>query len=496
MKCLPCSHPASARRRRRAAVPAALLLSFSCLIAPHPAAAQGGKKPGGGGGGDGVTVNPPIPLVSAPIGYQRVELSWDALTSAGEREDAQPGYGGILFNGISSQGVVVGTVGRSLAGFSEPYRTGVINIDPTTGELGTSMFPLDQMFEDALGELNEAVPPDTPKWRIAYGRSVTASGLVACSLLPEDQAKNGSPRLPAVGDLTTRTLTLLTTEDMGSPQFLIQLTESGHALFQTPAGVRLFHRNPQHGTYAEVTLPTEVKTGLTAAGTSSGINLSMNDALELCFHENIPVGSGTEARIVRYGAPNPNTLTYGTPTFPWQAKGLEAVAVAERNTTSGLSMFYAQLWQTVTTGKGKTAQTRTYCTPYHVHSATSRTPLATSSENATVQSVRWALSDSPDGEEELAMRIDKDGAISLQIYKPKLAARFVVDPFWIPPTHQTLGLIQVSPPYAPGQSPANQYFGGYIGYNTSLESSGFTGFTSLGPLRTFVLIPEGAPSLE
>ena len=90
------------------------------------------------------------------------------------------------------------------------------------------------------------------------------------------------------------------------------------------------------------------------------------------------------------------------------------------------------------------------------------------------------------------MRIDKDGAISLQIYKPKLAARFVVDAFWIPSTHQTLGLIQVSPPHAPGESSANQYFGGYIGYNAGYSG----GFSSSGPLRAFVLIPDGAPPLE
>jgi hypothetical protein len=294
---------------RLAAAFPVLLLAFS----PLPLAAQGGKKPGGGG--DGVTVNPVVPLVSAPIGYQRVELRWDATIpeddpdgNGGEREDQQPGYGGILFNGINSQGVVVGSVGRPLAGYPDPYRTGVINVDPMTGELGASMFELDQHFALALEAINADLAPGAPEWRIAYARSVTASGLVSCYLLPNDMAKAdyGSadvPLLAAVGDLMTRALTLLTPDDTGSTQWLVQLTESGHALLQTSDGKRLFRR-AQDGTYDEVTLPTEVRTGLTAAGTSSGNNVSINDALELCFHEYVPVGTGTEARIVRYGAPH------------------------------------------------------------------------------------------------------------------------------------------------------------------------------------------------
>ena len=85
------------------------------------------------------------------------------------------------------------------------------------------------------------------------------------------------------------------------------------------------------------------------------------------------------------------------------------------------------------------------------------------------------------------MRVEKEGAVTWQIYKPKLAARFVVDAFWVPST-QTLALVQVSPPHAAGQTSGSQYFGGYIGYGGSYSQS--------EPARAFVLIPDGAPPLE
>lgn len=228
---------------------AAVALAFLASLAINPLAFAKGKPGGEDPPNPGVTVNPVPDLVDPPIGYTETELVWDGdVDGNGIADRLENSFGGVGFYGINNQGLVTSIVfgphPTDPAGLGR--RIGGINLDPTTGVVSDQVFDLNELFATALAGLNNA-RTDGP-WRIAYGRGVTDSGLVAVQLIPEESPRlvdNTVPCLLAVGVLSRRldpdALMVIPGLSDGDTD-LVQLTENGSALVLEEQTDGRFHR--------------------------------------------------------------------------------------------------------------------------------------------------------------------------------------------------------------------------------------------------------------
>ena len=471
----------SPRRTATVGLTATVLL-FSSLALPTALA----KKPGGGGGGDDpVTINPVPILVDAPVTFSTTELRW--------HEDSDPNFGGITFNGINNQGLVVAFIASPHPEDPHLYgrRTGAINLDLDTGSPTAVMVDLNEVFAAGLQQLNLA-RLETEEWRIAYGRKINNAGLVACHLIPQSAPRiygtdtasslgiEPTPTLLVVADLTRRagsdSMMIVPTDSASPDQDFLELNEMGDVL--------VLANDPTTGEYftqlfqLEFDLITGLPDGYATFDRLSDLGPltysnrpSLNSSLEVLFHRNAQSSRNQTVRqLIRYSALD------GSETILWETQSLLAGSIACDGSA------YATERETIRTGKGKNAVTTVVWTPYHVLSETERTPLV--SESASMPFDHLSVSQAAQsGEEEVVIQIETTARY--QVYKPNFGARFdLVD---LPASD--VKFLQISSPVAPSTATewdhdlgSGTYSGGYIGYGTDME-----------PDRTFILTPNGAP---
>ena len=450
----------SSRPWRLAAQGCSILLLSVAL--PMTAAAKKGGNGGGGGGSGGGGENPVPQLVAAPVDYVETELRW--------HEDTDPDFGGIFAAWINNQGLAVTWIKRPHPTDVERWgiRVGGINLDLATGETTDTLVDLSEVFGLSVAALNVA-RTDGP-WRIAYGREINDAGLIACQLIPENEPRlfeRAVPCLLAVADLSRRgtgnALVLVNAASTDPDQDFWQLNEGGDVLVISPndfaSNIRVFRRDLDASGNPFYT-PLETP--------ALGISLnrpSFNSSRNLSFSERVGNAVNSQESFLFQ-----NSLDSGTESLLWRSKDplFYAVATAEDNTA------YAVSFRNVKTGKGKNATTATVSTPYHVISATERTPLT--NESAIL---RWrgSVSHAPvTGEEEVVLELEASG--EYQIYKPNFGARFV-----LPITPGNLLYIGISPPYDPlAVTSPESYSGGYVVYNTTDAIR-----------RAFILTPQPLP---
>ena len=420
-----------------------LATSIILLLASATFAKKGG---GGGGGGDGGTINPVPAEIAPPVSYTVTELRW--------HEDTDPNFGGIWTAWVNQLGIAAGWVRRPHPTNPEQLgvRTGVINIDITTGAATDTLVELDLVFSTALAVLN-ATRSDGP-WRIAYGRGgITDDGLIGCQLIPANEPRlveDTIPCLLAVGDLSKRgaddALTLLTLES-GDLDFT-QLNQNGDALVATNNGSTidtLFLRDTDVSgwvSYIPVAIPSVDyyygRPTINSAGTVT-FSETTNQPNESSLYQ-YPAVSGSQSLLWRSGNPS-----------------FYSVATAEDHSA------YVVATKSITTGKGRHATTSAYLIPYHVISETERTPLTDyESEGSAVIRGHWNVSGAPlSGEEEIVLESVESGVY--QIYKPNLGARFE-----LPIAPGIARWVGVSPPYNDHLvSTPESYNGGYVVFTTN-----------------------------
>lgn len=259
------------------------------------------------------------------------------------------------------------------------------------------------------------------------------------------------PSLLAIGDLSRRDSVdglVLVTEEAGD-QDIVQLNQGGDVMVATDDLTTVdtvFRRDMDEG-------------GLVSYTPIAGLGLD--------FSLNKP--SFNSARTVSFsettGSSNPESVLYqssvdsGSQSLLWSSTDPRFYAIGTAEDDSA----YAVTLQSITTGKGRNRTTTGFTIPYHVVSATERTPLADYALDGSVLiRGRWNVSAAPlSGEEEVILELEESG--QYQLYKPNFGSRFE-----LPITPGSARWVGVSAPYnANLQSDSETFHGGYIVHTTN-----------------------------